>query len=567
MADDRSSQAKMSEESFDFICTTCDENFNKTVEAVRYCIECSGYCCQACTDGHKLFPTLRNHNFLDASQGDQAGNQQSRLPEFPTERCSLHKGKIVDMYCKEHDDVFCSTCIATSHKLCPESSFYSIPDMIDAIFKPDDIKRTKSCLKDMMVSMTTISNTKDATLEVLKEAKHKSIEKVEKFEKALMSIIRKAAEDSKSEIVASYQELENELLQDKLTVDTVNDELQQSVGKMKKSAGNRAQHFVCTKQNEKKLEEADRVKVKHNMKIDQDVSLSFTPNHYLMNYIKGMHGVGQVNVNRKKVDMYKIKGYTDIHINLLSDSNTCSSHGCCLTQDNKLLVTDYNNRKLKRINLDTMTVEDYCMLDGKPECVCCISDREAALTYYYPGRIQFVSVIHKMYCTRQIKLSHLCYGITFKDDKLYVTDNSSSLYVYDMACTLLNTITSDNFGSCLFSKSRHITFNKNGDKMIVCDWNKGLVCFDEAGKYLSTSSDSDLKNADGVCVDGYGNVFVVGCTSRNVIQDNEEGKKVGVIVQQQGASHKPRSVCFHQQLNGLFVTMNNSKVVKLYELE
>ncbi|KAL4218524.1 hypothetical protein ACF0H5_023258 [Mactra antiquata] len=362
-----------------------------------------------------------------------------------------------------------------------------------------------------MTSMKSMSKSKDEKLEALKGAKHEAIEKVELFEKALKSMIGRAAEESKSEIVTTYQELENDILQDKHNADTVDDELQQLEGKLKRSEGNRAQRFVCSKQADKKLKEAERLKVNQDKRSNKDVPLSFTPNQSVMNYVKGLHGIGQVkglhgigqvkglhgigqvkglhgigqvkglhgigqvNVSRKKVDMYRIKGHRDIDIRMTGDNEACHSPGCCLTKDNKLIVTDHYNKKLKRINLDTMSVEDYC--------------------------------------------------------------------------------------------NRHITFNENGDKMFVGDWNKGLVCFDGAGIYLSTSSDNDLKNVVGVCVDGYGNVFVVGFNSHNVVQYNEDGKKIGVIVQQQDGLFGPISVCFHQELNRLFVTMDSSNVVKMYELE
>ncbi|KAL4218520.1 hypothetical protein ACF0H5_023254 [Mactra antiquata] len=337
-----------------------------------------------------------------------------------------------------------------------------------------------------------MSKSKDEKLEALKGAKHEAIEKVELFEKALKSMIGRAAEESKSEIVTTYQELENDILQDKHNVDTVDDELQQLEGKLKRSEGNRAQRFVCSKQADKKLKEAERLKVNQDKRSNEDVPLSFTPNQSVMNYVKGLHGIGQVKglhgigqvkglhgigqvkVSRKKVDMYRIKGHRDIDIRMTGDNETCHSPGCCLTKDNKLIVTDYNNKKLKRINLDTMSVEDYY-------------------------------------------------------------------------------------------KSRHIAFNENG--MFVGDLYKGLICFDGAGNYLSTSSDNDLKNVAGVCVDGYGNVFVVGYNSHNVVQYHEERKKIGVIVQQQDGLFGPISVCFHQELNRLFVTMDSSIVVKMYELE
>ncbi|KAL4224337.1 hypothetical protein ACF0H5_017792 [Mactra antiquata] len=115
MASAGHSVSKMSEETFDFICTACDRE-NKTAEAVRYCVECSGYCCQPCTDMHKKFPTLNHHNLLDVSQGNQAGKQRTRLPEFPTERCDTHQGKLLDMYCGKHDVVGCHICLSKDHR-------------------------------------------------------------------------------------------------------------------------------------------------------------------------------------------------------------------------------------------------------------------------------------------------------------------------------------------------------------------------------------------------------------------------------------------------------------------
>ncbi|KAL4224416.1 interferon-beta production [Mactra antiquata] len=103
--------------------------------------------------------------------------------------------------------------------------------------------------------------------------------------------------------------------------------------------------------------------------------------------------------------------------------------------------------------------------------------------------------------------------------------------------------------------------------MYVGDWNNGIVCFDDAGNYLSTYNDNDLSGTDGVCVDGRGKIFVVGCLSKNVVQLNEDGKKIGVVVKQQDGLQDPRLVCFHQKLNRLFVSMVRSDVLKMYELE
>jgi tripartite motif-containing protein 2/3 len=96
-----------SDEFSDFQCFTCTGKV-----AVKYCVECQGYCCQSCMDTHLRFPALKSHTLLDPSTGKVEGS----LISLPTQRCSIHSIKLVDMYCKDHDDVGCTTCMALKHR-------------------------------------------------------------------------------------------------------------------------------------------------------------------------------------------------------------------------------------------------------------------------------------------------------------------------------------------------------------------------------------------------------------------------------------------------------------------
>ncbi|KAL4228353.1 hypothetical protein ACF0H5_011400 [Mactra antiquata] len=103
---------KTSEETFDFICTSCAED-NLIKEALKYCVECQKYCCKDCLTYHKRFAL--GHSFLDNSSVKLQGQPRS-LPAFPTKQCSQHIGKIMDMFCKTHDVVCCYVCAAEDHK-------------------------------------------------------------------------------------------------------------------------------------------------------------------------------------------------------------------------------------------------------------------------------------------------------------------------------------------------------------------------------------------------------------------------------------------------------------------
>jgi hypothetical protein len=78
---------------------------------------------------HKNFTLLAKHSLLDITEKTQIKttkneeeNVESRETEdvgmlqVPTERCLKHPAKVVDMYCKTHDDVGCSVCFIPHYK-------------------------------------------------------------------------------------------------------------------------------------------------------------------------------------------------------------------------------------------------------------------------------------------------------------------------------------------------------------------------------------------------------------------------------------------------------------------
>jgi hypothetical protein len=103
-----------SDEFVNFKCCLCEKK-NIKKEADIYCVECQDYYCSPCTDLHKMFPAMSTHQFIDKSSFNTISLQKS-LPSFPVEKCEVHKSKLLDMYCADHDDVECATCIAIKHR-------------------------------------------------------------------------------------------------------------------------------------------------------------------------------------------------------------------------------------------------------------------------------------------------------------------------------------------------------------------------------------------------------------------------------------------------------------------
>jgi hypothetical protein len=101
------------DETFDFLCSTCKDQ-NKNTEAVKFCADCHDYYCSTCVKVHDTVHVLKNHKIIDRAQ--LKSSSSVHFPAVPTERCTVHRHKPVDMFCRQHDTVGCATCMVVKHR-------------------------------------------------------------------------------------------------------------------------------------------------------------------------------------------------------------------------------------------------------------------------------------------------------------------------------------------------------------------------------------------------------------------------------------------------------------------
>lgn len=98
----------------DFLCCVCSKK-NRRTEATKYCVTCEDYYCEDCLNFHNLMPNIHHHVVVGRTEFKGKGEGKG-LPSIPTERCTFHPAKIVDVYCKTHDQVGCAVCMTSTHK-------------------------------------------------------------------------------------------------------------------------------------------------------------------------------------------------------------------------------------------------------------------------------------------------------------------------------------------------------------------------------------------------------------------------------------------------------------------
>ncbi|XP_045211129.2 uncharacterized protein LOC123562567 [Mercenaria mercenaria] len=549
-----------SDEFINFKCCIC-ANKNITTEAENYCVECQDYYCVSCTDLHKLFPSaIGVHQFIDKTNFSTSG-AQTVLPSFPVERCIVHKSKLLDMYYADHDEIVCATCVALNHRTC--QNLHSVPDELDNFFEKSAADETKLKLLAEKDKMEVIKNTKELLVTELDKYKEKAVESIKRFRKEMGAVLDTLESESIRNLEEEHMKI-RESLEDEIKVaKNYIAELQLSGDKISKSFGNKAQEFVCVKVAKRTIfETLDSEKI---LTKTVNVNIEFTANpkiKYFLNELKTFGIVPDPAINKPKTTLYEVDCKRQINIRQANDKATCNIYGSCFTADGLLLLADYSNKKLKCVDLCSKKVKDYLDLEASPADVCQTGKDKIAVSLLNSS-IQFVSLENKMTTAKLLKLDYYCWGLAYKDGKLFVTDCGKSLYIHDMNGSMLHKITTDQQGKAFFQSNRHISLSSDGDMIYIADYNKGVITLNLQENYESTCTDTDLFHIWGVCTDGRGNIFTCGFGMSNVVQVNEKSRyKTGVL----GNVKNSTSACFDPQQNKLVVTPSDIDIVEVYEL-
>ncbi|XP_060586962.1 E3 ubiquitin-protein ligase TRIM33-like, partial [Ruditapes philippinarum] len=95
-------------------CTICSEAERTTV-ALKYCVDCTTYVCQDCLNDHNKFAALRKHQIVEITEVNELLGDTDQVQGKRSVECGSHYEQYIDGYCKNHDEVCCSVCVAIKH--------------------------------------------------------------------------------------------------------------------------------------------------------------------------------------------------------------------------------------------------------------------------------------------------------------------------------------------------------------------------------------------------------------------------------------------------------------------
>ena len=144
-------------------CNFCRDKGN-TNKAHGFCLHCGKYLCALCENYHGQF--LSGHELVYGSEMPKEKNAKTII------RCKLHTEQAVELFCKQHNCVFCKFCKSTKHSKCEVKTIQdalkgrNITEELDAKF--EDLfqlqKQLETIRRESENKLSTYSKDKKAML-------------------------------------------------------------------------------------------------------------------------------------------------------------------------------------------------------------------------------------------------------------------------------------------------------------------------------------------------------------------------------------------------------------------
>lgn len=333
----------------------------------------------------------------------------------------------------------------------------------------------------------------------------------------------------------------------------------QTLERLRKT-GNTASIFVQTRLANKSLQETEEIE-----RLLESMSLNhmyFLPNTSLGMLLEDIQHVGEIveDIPTYTGELHKIAC-----VKASSEKSVCTISGVCSLDDGEIIVSDWQNKSLKRLD-DNYTIVEDLELPGQPYDICTVDSSTIAVSLTKSKAIQFVSVEKAMTNTSSFSVGDACRGIAYSDGLLYVAcggwkifgEGQGHVEVYTTSGVLQR-----KFGDHV-SQPGHIDLAFS--RLYVTDNKTGLVIMDTNGHILKSFFHRDMSNPLAVCAGPGNQLFLGGWSTHNVMLLSNEGHLLLTLLTQKNGLKDLHTLFFDSLRTRLIYTMRDTNKMKVFAL-
>lgn len=547
-----------STEDFDVCCDPC-LTADRNVEASGFCTECQENLCKACLDAHKRTKASRHHKLLGQARSTHAKGTC-------TEQCQIHKTEVIMFFCPTHEAVGCNDCMIVDHMTC---YIEYIPDICAGTTNSHEFQNTLQEVAKTICQADDITKGVQFAKSENKTMTEEAIRDIETFQKKITdrielltkTIIQQAQAERSSRDTNDDQVL-NKAVQESTALTTIQTTMLHS-----QTNNQDALAFTIMKQLQAKMKALNFQSIQAEQSIHK-IKCSFEPNSILENALSSKDGLGKLRMRTDSDpldEMASVQSLTleeEITVRTKFDTKACSITCCAVISPDRILLADFNNDKLKILDLC-----QNCVIDEKtvnmPYDIAILPTNQVAITLLGKFAILILETTSQLATLLNIPVNRQCYGIVYHNDLLYVVcQRPSSLLVIDMHGNVQRDVTLQTATYLTFQNPLCIAISHDRHHLYISDWYGGFVAHvTHNGQVTAVYKNDEMKQPRGLLVLQDGSVIVC-CTASGTIHHVSSDLKIGHTLTRDVTNSK--SICYHPDCKKIIVGSDECDTVKVF---
>lgn len=277
--------------------------------------------------------------------------------------------------------------------------------------------------------------------------------------------------------------------------------------------------------------------------------------------------------------MGQIKSLTrqgDIPVLQQTDWDYSGIFGCVVLSTGNVMFTDYNNQKVKVINVEQGQIISSLALTSSPADVTTVQYTKAAVTLTDENRIQLLHVINRdteLSVDYSLRVSGKCVGIDFDFHRFVVSFiEPPKVQLINLQGVVLQTLQRDQRGYFLFERPLSVYLSRDRIHFYCSDAGKHEVLKIRTSDGTVEAVNYDIRRPMGLIELPDDNVLVVSCDPErqwaNAVHHLGPDLRVqkSVLSSAEGVN-RPRALCLRQKGTKLFdliLSNRNGSVLSEY---
>ncbi|XP_063411379.1 uncharacterized protein LOC134694302 [Mytilus trossulus] len=543
-------------------CAGCQRS-DEDITAVSWCSDCSELVCKACSRVHeKMSPP---HKVVQMKEIQQLSSSLLKL----SKNCKNHPGQKIILYCCQHDQVICDSCVPISHQHC--KSIISIERAARGVKDGTAIFDLERRLSNLYQVTENILSQKETTFVDLEKNRNKIKKRVSEIKRNIIDHLDRLEADIHKDIDSRYKTCTEMVSRNRNSFQSSSD----SLSTWKSDLHSLKQHsseihlfqlvkFLDAKTYQKELEIRD-------IQAATVPILKYHPPEFESNISKLVPDLGTITVENVQVQMTLLDIDQQGQCLVRDERKLSLKHsfpttklgngvtiyrGCFIPRD-RLLLCQYLGKKLSVCKLDG-SYSSVINLDNLPQDISLYDENYAVVSVGEKG-IQIIDLA-TLKLGRTIKVKGDCRGITCVKDKIWVNNKYHTLTIVDIDGKVLKVIRTT-------FNPKEICANQDGDLYCTVFYSDKVYVVTCDGKEREIYNSLELKSAAGVAVDDRGDVYVAGYVSNNIHRIYNDGQKHDIVLSAEDGINNPIGLSYNNETRELLVLNDAGKSIIIYKTQ